>query len=38
MSRGGTLGLPGGNSWALKKKKNLGAIAAGQEATIVVLW
>ena len=38
MSWGGTLGLTGGNSWALPRALNLGAIAAGQGATTVLLW
>ena len=37
--QGGTLDLPGGELPGLTKGlKNLGAIAAGQGATTVVLW
>ena len=35
--QGGTLGLPGRNSWALLRVLNLGANAVGQGATAVVL-
>ena len=37
MSRG-DLRLAKGNSWALPRALNLGAIAVGQEATMVELW
>ena len=38
MSRGGNLRLARGNSWALPRALNLGAIAVGQGATTMVLW